>query len=81
MKTVWIAVYKDTIKNHNDEWNESNVQVTEDLARKYFNECKINSDCEWKTYDEFMMNYTMDDTEDFYGYACKHNGILAVEHV
>ena len=81
MNKVWIAVYKDTIKQHNDDWNQTDIQVTEDFARKYFDDCKINSDCEWKTYEEFMANYTMDDTEDFYSYACKNNGILVIEHL
>ena len=81
MNKVWIAVYKDTIKQHNDDWNQTDIQVTEDFARKYFDDCKRNSDCEWKTYEEFMGNYTMDDTEDFYSYACKNNGILAIEHL
>ena len=52
MNKVWIAVYKDTIKQHNDDWNQTDIQVTEDFARKYFDDCKINSDCEWKTYED-----------------------------
>ena len=81
MNKVWIAVYKDTIKQHDDDWNQTDIQVTEDFARKYFNDCKRNSDCEWKTYEEFMENYTMDDTEDFYNYAKKSDAIIKIEHM
>lgn len=81
MKIVWITVYKDTIKQHNDNWNLSDIQVTEEFAKQYFNECKVGSDCEWKTYEEFMDNYTTDDTEDLYAYAKKHNAIIKIEHM
>ena len=80
MKTVWITVYKDTIKRHNDDWNLSDIQVTEEFSRQYFNECKVDSDCEWKTYEQFMDNFTADDTEDLYEYAKKHDAILSMEH-
>lgn len=81
MKTVWITVYKDTIKRHNDDWNLSDIQVSEEFAKQYFNECKVNSDCEWKTYEAFMDNYTADDTEDLYEYAKKHDAIIKIEHM
>ena len=44
-------------------------------------ECKKNSDCEWKSYEEFMNNFTTDDTEDFYKYAREHKAILRIEHM
>ena len=81
IKTIWITVYKDTIKQHNDDWNLSDIQVTEEFARQYFNECKVNPDCEWKTYEEFMDNYTADDTEDLYEYAKKHDAIIKIEYM
>jgi hypothetical protein len=81
MKTVWFTVYKDTIRQHNDDWNLSDIQVTEEFSRQYFNECKVDSDCEWKTYEEFMDNYTADDTEDLYEYAKKHDAIIKIEHM
>lgn len=80
MKTVLITVYKDTIKRHNDDWNLTDIEVTEEFARKYFEECIKESDCEWKTYEAFIDNFTADDTEDFYKYARKHNAILSMEH-
>ena len=80
MKNVWITVYKDTIKQHCDCDNLSDIQVSEEFAKQYFDECKKNTDCEWKTYEEFMNNFTADDTEDFYEYAKKHNAILEIDH-
>ena len=81
MKKIWITVYKDTIKQHNDDWNLSDIQVSEEFAKQYFNECKENSNCEWKTYEEFIDNYTADDTEDFYEYAKNHDAIFKIEHM
>ena len=81
METIIIVVYKDTIKRHNDDWNLSDIQITEEFAKQYFNECKVNSDCEWKTYEAFMDNYTADDTEDLYEYAKKHDAIIKIKHM
>ena len=81
MKKVWITVYKDTIMQHDDDWNLSDIQVTEEFAKQYYAECKKNSECEWKSYEEFMNNFTADDTEDFYKYAREHKAILRIEHM
>lgn len=79
LDTVWITVYKDTIKEHDDDSNLTDIEVTVDFTRQYFDECVKDSDCEWKTYEDFMGNYTADDTEDFYEYANKYNAILDME--
>ena len=76
MKTVWITVYKDTIRQHDEDDNLADIQVSEEIAKQYFRACKENSDCEWKTYEEFMDNFTADDTEDFYNFAKEHDAIL-----
>lgn len=81
MKKVWITVYKDTIMQHDDDWNLSDIQVTEEFAKQYFDECKKDSDCGWKSYEKFMDNFTADDTEDFYEYAKKHKAIIKIEHM
>jgi len=79
LDTVWVTVYKDTIKEHDDDSNLTDIEVTVDFTRQYFDECVKDSDCEWKTYEDFMGNYTADDTEDFYEYANKYNAILDME--
>ena len=79
MDTVWITVYKDTIKQHDDDSNLTDIEVTVEFSRKYFDECIKGTDCEWQTYEEFMSNCTADDTEDFYEYALKRNAILDIE--
>ena len=81
MKKVWITVYTDTIMQHDNDWNLSDILVTEEFAKQYFNECKKDSDCEWKSYEEFMDNFTADDTEEFYEYAKKCGAILKIEHM
>ena len=79
-KTLWITVYKDTVKTHDDNENLTGIKVLEAFAKQYFEECIKDSECEWKTYEEFVVNYTADDTEDFYEYAKKHNAILDIEY-
>lgn len=79
-ENIWITVYKDTMDIYVDYDNLIDIKVTKEFVRQYFNECKKNSDCEWKTYEEFIDNFTADDTEDFYEYAKKHNAILEIDH-
>lgn len=77
---AWICVYRDTIEEHENDWNLTDIEVTEEFAQQYFEECIKESDCEWKKYDDFIVNYTADDTEDFYEYAKKYNAILRMKH-
>ena len=74
---VWICVYRDTIEEHEDDWNLTDLRVTKEFAEQYFNEriktCEWN---EWNTFDEFYNDYTADDTEDFYDYAMEYNAII-----
>lgn len=72
-KTMWVCVYRDTIEQHEDDWNLTEVQVTREFAEQYFNELKTEY---WDDFDEFLSEYTADDTEDFYHYAVKHNAVI-----
>ena len=81
MKTVWICVYKDTVIAHEGDDNLTEIEVTEEFVKQYFEECIKNSECEFRnSYEEFITNYTADDTEDFYEYAKKHDEILDIQH-
>lgn len=81
MEKVWICVYRDTIEEHDDDWNLTEVLVTMDFAEQYFNECIATCEYnEWKTLDEFLGEYTADDTEDFYAYAKSHNAVIQTEN-
>lgn len=81
-KNIWIEVYRDTIERHDADWNLSDILVTREFAEKYFNECILTSeDNIYDTFDEFLNEYTCDDTEDFYQYAKHHNAIIALEHI
>ena len=79
-KVAWVCVYRDTIESHNEDWNLSEVLVTEDFARQYFEVCKAEYYDDNITFDNWIMNYDADDTEDFYEYAMHHNAVLDVEH-
>lgn len=72
MNTIWIAVYRDTIEEHDEDDNLSEILVAEDFAEKYFNEVLVLDD--WKN------NYTADDTIDFYQYAKKHDAIIEIKN-
>ena len=81
METIWICVYRDTIEEHDDDWNLTEVQVAKDVAEQYFNECILTDEYnEWKTFEEFLNEYTADDTEGFYAYAMKHNAVVQTEN-
>lgn len=79
---VWISVYRDTIEEHDKDWNLSDILVTEEFAKQYYKDCiASNKDNEYKDYEDFMMEYTCDDTEEFYQYAKEHNAIIKLEHL
>lgn len=77
-ETVWICVYKDTIRRHNDNDNLAHIKVLKSFAERYY---KQQTDSEWKTFEEFLGNYTADETDDFYVYAKKNNAILEMDLV
>lgn len=83
MKKVWVCVYRDTIEEHSDKYNLSEILVTEDFVKQYFKDCVIeyydeDEDIDFDTwyYDE----YTADETVDFYQYAKERNAILEIKH-
>ena len=78
---VWICVYRETIEEHNDDRNLTEVQVTREFAKRYFNDRFSTDSCNpYETFEEFYNEYTADDTLDFYTYAMKHNAIIAMEN-
>lgn len=79
MKTIWIAVYKDTISRKNiADNNISYVKVIRDFAKKYWEERQSEY---YSTFDEFLDNYTCDDTADFYRYAKEHDAIIEIKNI
>lgn len=79
-RLIWICVYRDTIEEHNEGWNFSEVLVMEDFAEQYFDECKAEDYDDSIVFENWIMNYDADDTEDFYDYAMKHNAVLDIDH-
>lgn len=78
MEKVWVCVYRDTIEEHNASTNLTEVLVTKEFAEQYFKEC--NKDEYYKDLEDFLSEYTADDTEDFYEYAMKHNAVINKEN-
>lgn len=76
METVWICVYRDTIEEHDEVNNLSYVKVTMDFLEHYVKDVAIDFD----TMEEFLDEYTADNTMDFYAYAKEHNAVIAVEN-
>ena len=76
-ETIWICVYRDTIEQHNDSNNLTEVKVTMDFFKQYFNECQKEY---YDSMEDFLNEYTADDTEDFYYYAMEHNAVLETEN-
>ena len=77
MEKMWICVYRDTIEEHDESENLTEVLVTKEFAEQYFNErqSKVFDNMEY-----FLNEYTADDTEDFYEYAMNHNAVIQTEN-
>lgn len=76
-ETIWICVYRDTIEQHDEDRNLTEVQATREFAEQYFNERQAEY---FIDFEDFLSEYTADDTEDFYNYAMKHNAVLDKEN-
>lgn len=77
MEKIWLCVYRDTIEEHDDNCNLASIEVTKEFAEQYVKECMSEY---FDTLEDFLNEYTADDTEDFYGYATKHNAVIAIEN-
>lgn len=77
METIWICVYRDTIEEHDDNNNLTEVQVTKEFAEQYVKERKSEY---FDSFNGFWIEYTADDTEDFYEYAMEHNAVIQIEN-
>lgn len=75
MEKNWIFVYRDTIEEHDEIDNLAEVQVTREFVEQYVKE---RQDGLFDNVEEFLNEYTADNTEDFYEYAMKHNAVIKV---
>lgn len=77
MEKMWICVYRDTIEEHDEIDNLAEVQVTMGFVEQYVRERQngIFNDVE-----EFLNEYTADNTEDFYEYAMEHGAVIQVNN-
>lgn len=76
MEKVLVCVYRDTVKEHDEVDNLAYVQVTMDFLAKYVRERQND----FKDVEEFLNEYTADNTEDFYEYAMEHRAVIKVEN-
>ena len=77
MEKVLVCVYRDTVEEHDEVDNLAYVEVTMDFLNQYVKE-RLNG--VFKDLEEFLNEYTADNTEDFYEYAMEHNAVIAVEN-
>lgn len=77
MEKVWVCVYRDTVEEHDEVDNLAYVEVTMEFLNQYVKE-RLNG--VFKDLEEFLNEYTADNTEDFYEYAMEHNAVIAVEN-
>ena len=80
MENVWIEVYRDTIEDHNEDNNLSEILVTEEFAEQYFNERIAKNYEDYIVYGNWVVFHEADETTDFYQYALKHNAIIDIKH-
>ena len=69
-KVQWIAVYRDTIGNNNEDDNIAYIVVPMNWFLNYLKEKKIN-------YKEWKSNYTADETINLY-HRAKEDGVIMV---
>ena len=77
MNEIWICVYRDTIEEHDEVNNLSYVLVTKDFAKQYFNERQKEF---YDSMEDFLNEYTADETQDFYKYALEYDAVIAIEN-
>ena len=77
MENIWICVYRDTIEEHDESENLTEVLVTKEFFEQYFNERQKGY---FDTMEDFLNEYTADHTEDFYSYAMNHNAVIKTEN-
>lgn len=77
MDKVWVCVYRDTIEEHDEVDNLTYVEVTMDFLKQYVKERQGGF---FKDAEEFLNEYTADNTEDFYEYAMEHKAVIQVEN-
>lgn len=80
MEKIWICVYRDTIEEHDEVDNLSEVLVTKEFAEQYFKERILRAEDDDLTFEGFLNEYTADWTEDFYEYAIEHNAVIEVQN-
>ena len=80
MENIWICVYRDTIEQHDNDNNLTEVLVTKEFAQQYFNNRIARGEYSKMTFEDFLDEYTADWTVDFYRYAMKHNAVIQTEN-
>lgn len=74
---VWVCVYRDTIEEHDEIDNLAEVQVTMEFVEQYVRERQNGI---FDNVEEFLSEYTADNTEDFYEYAMKYGAVIQVNN-
>lgn len=77
VEKMWICVYRDTIEEHDEIDNLAEVQVTREFVEQYVRE---RQDGIFNDVEEFLNEYTADNTEDFYEYAMEHGAVIQVNN-
>ena len=77
MEKLLICVYRDTIEEHDEIDNLAYIEVTMDFLKQYVRERQNGL---FNDSEEFLNEYTADNTEDFYEYAMEHDAIINIEY-
>lgn len=77
MEKMWICVYRDTIEEHDEIDNLAEVQVAREFVEQYVKERQNGI---FDNVEEFLNEYTADNTEDFYEYAMEHKAVIQVNN-
>lgn len=75
MEKVLVCVYRDTIEEHDEVDNLAYVEVTKKFLELYVREQQGGF---FKDVEEFLNEYTADNTEDFYEFAMEYGAVIQV---
>lgn len=85
IETVYITVYACTVPGHEEDDDFTDIKVTKDFARQYFEETQDKTHTRgniakdyYDCFEDWNDDYICDDTMDFYEYANERNAILEI---
>ena len=76
MEKIWICVYRDSTEEHEHDSNLVQILVKREFIERYFERYQADT---FDSVEEFLDEYTADNTQNLYEYAVRHNAVIKME--